>query len=253
MIHRTALVTGASSGIGRELCLLLARQGTQVYAAARRVELLHALAAEAPGISPLMLDVSDCVAAAARIRALDAECGGLDLIIANAGASPSHDDPPEAWETLRVPCHTNFCGAVATLTAALPAMVERGRGHLVGISSLASLGALPGAAAYCAPKAGLSMLLACLRLDLRGTGVAVTTVRPGFVATPHVASSAHATPQMMSEKDAAALIVRRLARRPERIDFPQPLAWATRLFGALPHGLRARVLRWATPKSHSLR
>jgi NAD(P)-dependent dehydrogenase (short-subunit alcohol dehydrogenase family) len=244
--YRTALVTGASSGIGRALCLELARAGTHVYAAARRVELLEALAKEAPEkITPLALDVADCEATVARVRALDRACGGLELIVANAGASPQHDDPPNAWETVRAPCHTNFCGAAATLTAALPEMIARGRGHLVGVSSLASFGSLPGAASYSAPKAGLSMLLACMRLDLAGTGVSVTTVRPGFVATPHVASSRHPTPQMMSEARAAAIIVRRLPRRPARIDFPQPLAWVTRLFGAFPEWLRAPILRLA--------
>ncbi|MCC6808140.1 MAG: SDR family NAD(P)-dependent oxidoreductase [Deltaproteobacteria bacterium] len=251
--YRTALITGASSGIGRALCLELARAGVHVYAAARRVERLQALVAEAPAgqVTALVLDVADCETTVARIRALDNECGGLDLIVANAGASPAHDVPPDAWETLREPCHTNFCGAVATLTAVLPQMVARRRGHLVGVSSLASFGALPAAVAYSAPKAGLSMLLACLRLDLRGTGVAVTTVRPGFVSTPHVASSPHPVPQMMSEAAAAALIARRLPRRPERIDFPQPLAWTTRLFALLPEWLRGPILRGVTKWSRS--
>ncbi len=240
--YRTALVTGASSGIGRAICLALAREGTIVYAAARRDDLLQTLAKEAKGITPVVLDVSDCDAAVARIKALDAEAA-FELVIANAGASPRHDDPPAAWETLKAPCHTNFCGAVATLTAALPAMLARKRGHLVGISSLASFGSLPQSAAYASPKAGLSMFLRCLRLDLRGSGVSVTSVHPGFVATPHVASSTHPLPQMMSEASAAEIIVRRLKTKPARIDFPQPLAWITRAFAAMPEWLRALLLR----------
>lgn len=241
-----ALVTGASSGIGRALCVQLAKAGVHVFAAARRQALLDALVKEVPGkITAITLDVADCDAAVEAIRKLDADCGGLDLIVANAGASPHHDDPPDAWETLKAPCHTNFCGAVATITAALPAMIARKRGHVAGVSSLASFGALPKAASYSAPKAGLSMFLDCLHQDLRGTGVAVTTIRPGFVATPHVASSPHPTPQMMTEERAAALIARRLPRRPRRIDFPEPLAFVTRLFGLLPEWLRALVLRGA--------
>ena len=237
------LITGASSGIGRALCVELARKGIKVYAAARREEALHSLAKEAPGITPMRLDVSDCEGTVVAIRKLDAEVGGLDMIVANAGASPGVDDPPDDWETLREPCHTNFCGAIATLTAVLPQMVERKRGHLVGVSSLASVGSLPKAVAYSAPKAGLSMALGCLRADLHGTGVAVTTVRPGFVSTPAVASAKHKLPQMISVEKAGAIIANKLMRRPNYIDFPQPFAWAARFFGWLPEWIRAPILR----------
>jgi NADP-dependent 3-hydroxy acid dehydrogenase YdfG len=236
------LVTGASSGIGRALCVELAGKGLKVYAAARREAALRSLADEVPGITAMRLDVSDCEGTVAALRKLDAEVGGLDMIVANAGASPGVDDPPDAWETLREPCHTNFCGAIATLTAVLPQMVERKRGHLVGVSSLASVGALPKAVAYSSPKAGLSMALACLRADLRGTGVAVTTIRPGFVATPAVASAKHLLPQLISVEKAAKIIANKLLRRPNYIDFPQPFAWAARLFGWLPEWLRAPIL-----------
>ncbi len=242
-----ALVTGASSGIGRALSKELASLGVTVYAVARREEALSALRAECPAerLVPVPFDISRTDAWVERLRALDQEVGGFDLIVANAGASPAHDAVPWAWETLRDPCHTNFCAAVATLVATLPAMIGRKRGHLVGISSLASFGALPRAEAYVAPKAGLSAFLRCLRLDLRGLGVSVTAVHPGFVATPHVASSPHPTPQLVSLEAAGRLLARRLPKRPARIDFPQPFAFFARLFGALPGWLREPLLRLA--------
>src|SRR6185503_7253659 len=153
----------------------------------------------------------------ATLRTLDTELGGFDLIIANAGVGQDHSRPAHSWEAIAAACHTNFCGA-ATLTAVLPQMVERGREHLVGISSLASFGPLPGSAAYCAPKAGLSMLLQCLRLDLLSSGVRVTAVHAGFVRTAMTAASTHPMPMIMDCDDAAALILRQLPEAPATID-----------------------------------
>jgi NAD(P)-dependent dehydrogenase (short-subunit alcohol dehydrogenase family) len=138
----------------------------------------------------------------------------------------------------------NFCGAAATLTALAPRMRAEKRGHLVGISSLASMGALPGgSAAYCAPKAGLSMLLECLRLDLAPHGVRVSAVHVGFVETEMVASTQFFMPMMLSTGACADHIVTRLPGGPATIDFPWPMAAATRLHGALPRWVRERIAR----------
>jgi short-subunit dehydrogenase len=244
-----ALVTGASSGIGRVLAARLARDGMRVVLVARRRAELVTLAEEiarAGGDAIVeVLDVGDTTRTASRVRALDAQLGGFDLIVANAGVGADDDAgrAPYEWETIAGACHVNFCGAAATLTAALPAMVARGRGHLVGVSSLASFGALPKSAAYCAPKAGLSMLLDCLRIDLEGTGVRVTTVHAGFVRTRMVDPSAHPTPLLMEVEEAVEIIARALPRAPARIDFPASLALAARAAGALPRPLRDRVAR----------
>lgn len=242
---RNAVITGASSGLGAALAEVLAADGVPVVLCARRVEALDALAARigrAGGSARVVpLDLADRNASVATLRALDEEIE-IDLLVANAGTGLSPGDPL-SWEAIRDACEINFAGGVATLTAVLPQMIARGRGHLVGISSLASFGALPGSAAYCAPKAGLSMFLDCLRLDLDGTGVDVTTVHPGFVRTPMVAGAAHPMPQLVEADVAARLVVRRLANRPARIDFPQPLAWAARLAGGLPRRLHDLVVR----------
>jgi short-subunit dehydrogenase len=139
-------------------------------------------------------------------------------------------------------CHLNFCGAAATLTAVLPQMVERRRGHVVGISSIASFTPIPGRGGYCAPKAGLSMLLECLRLELAGTGVHATAVHPGFVRTAMTAKSKGGLPFVMDPPAAAERIVRALPGAPATIDFPWQLATAARLGAALPRALRDVVL-----------
>lgn len=244
--YRNALITGASSGIGRALAVVLARDGVEVVATARREAELLALkdevAATGGRLSIEVMDVADGDRTVAQIRALDDRLAGLELIVANAGVGLGRGHPL-SWEAAREATQINYAGALATLTAVLPRMIERGRGHLVGVCSLASFGALPGAAAYCAPKAGLSMFLDCLRLDLAESGVAVTTVNPGFIRTPMVAHAKHPMPQLMDAADAAELIWTRLRDRPARIDFPQPLAFIARIAGALPRPLHDLIVR----------
>lgn len=252
-VWATALVTGASSGIGQALALALARAGTRkVVVVARRRPELEAVAEEIRmiGAEALVevLDVGDADRCAARVRELDAAVGGLELVVANAGVGAGGGADPLAWETLRGPLHVNLCGAAATLTGALAAMIARRRGHLVGIGSLASYGPLPGAAAYCTPKAGLAMLLACLDLDLQDTGVATTHVRLGFVRTRMVAHATHPMPQLLEPADAARRIVQGLRGRPREIVLPRALGAAAWLSALAPSPLRRRVLARAAAR-----
>ena len=244
---RAALVTGASSGIGAALAIELARCGVQrLFLVARREPELESVASQCRDAGAdaraIVLDLADADEAAGLVRALDAESRGLDLVIANAGVGAPRGPRPYAWEAIGPALHLNLCGAAATLTAALPAMVDRGAGHVVAIGSLASYGALPGAAAYCAPKAGLAMLMECLALDLSGTGVTATHVRLGFVKTAMVETSTHPMPQLMLPDDAARRIVRRLGSRPAEIVLPRALGLATRALAALPRAARMAAL-----------
>lgn len=250
--YRLALITGASSGIGRSLALGLAARGVDVVLAARRAPLLESLRTEILALGGrahvAVVDVADGDATAAAIRRLDAELGGFDLIVANAGvgADDSAGTPPFAWEAMRDALHTNLCGAAATLCAVLPQMVKRRAGHLVAIGSLASFGALPGSAAYCTPKAGLHMLLDCLRLDTHRAGVRVTEVRVGFVRTAMVERSTIPLPFLLSPDEAARHILDRLPAGPATIDFPLPMVALCRLLAGLPEPLRRLLSRRQT-------
>jgi len=241
------LITGGSRGIGLGLARQYARRGATVTITGRDAQALDAALAELKELGRVdgrVLDAADTAATVRAIRALDEQVGGLDVVVANAGVGADlSKGPPYAWEAMADALHVNFTGAAATLTAALPAMVARGRGHLVGISSLASYGALPNAAAYCAPKAGLNMLLDCLALDTLDTGVAVTTVKVGFVKTRMVANATHPMPQVMEVDDAADRIVSALASRPRVVTVPKLLALGAWVGGALPLGVKARLPR----------
>lgn len=175
----TALVTGASAGIGAATARALAAEGARVLLAARRLDRLQALARELPGSVPLALDVRD----AAGVRAA-LEPYVVDIAVANAGLALGTDklpggDPAE-WGVV---IDTNIKGVLHVLRAAMPGMVERGRGDLVLLGSVAGRHVYPGGNVYCATKHAVRALYESLRLDLAGSGVRISTVDPGMVQT----------------------------------------------------------------------
>jgi len=246
-----ALVTGGSRGIGRSIVLALSASGTRVTLVARDAQALERVAEEirerGGRCEVVVADVSDADAWADRMRRVFAH-DPFDLVVANAGVGlPSPGASPYAWESLRDPMQTNVVGATATLTAALPQMIARGRGHLVSIGSLASYGPIPASSAYCAPKAAIDMLMECLRFDLQGTGVSVTNVRLGFVRTPSTGMRGHPMPGLLDPDDVARHILDRLPGAPREIVYPKGLAAAARIAGALPP--RVRDSLWSLVRS----
>jgi NAD(P)-dependent dehydrogenase (short-subunit alcohol dehydrogenase family) len=232
-MFRTALLTGASSGIGRELARQLAARGTLVVATARRAELLEELAAEARAaggeVRPAVLDVTDAEAVRAVVERADRDLDGLELVVANAGVGLTGLDWPSVERTLEV----NVRGACATLVAALPLLRARGRGTLAGVSSLAGVRGMPGSGAYSASKAALATFLETLAIELAGSGVRVCDVQPGFVRTAMTDQNTGAMPFLMELEPAVRRVVRGLERGRRIVAFPRPMAWSAR-----------GVLRW---------
>lgn len=243
-VPKQVLITGASSGLGRGLAGWYASRGSTVYAAARRMNALETLQQEfGANIKPLALDVAEADATHARVQQLDAECGGLDLVIANAGVGNDVSGKQVDWPRVHHMVKVNVSGAVATLCGALPGMVERQRGHLVGISSLAGLMALPKAATYSASKAFLAMWLDSLRLDLQGQGIAVTAILPGFVKSEMTAKSkARAMPFLLETDDAVDRMGRAIQRRVKTFAFPWQTAMAISAAAALPRSVRDAIM-----------
>jgi short-subunit dehydrogenase len=246
---RSVFITGASSGLGQGLALWFARRGARVFAAARRAERLQALATDSGrgtgSIEAVAVDVADTTAIRkALLRADDAVEDGLDLVIANAGVggntNPRKD---ETWPLVERMLKVNVLGAAATLSALAPRMAERKRGHLVGISSIAAWVVAPRSGTYTATKIFLEVYCAGLRIDLRGTGVAVTSIHPGFVKSEMTAQNKAPMPMLLETDDAVERMGRAILRRPTRFAFPWQMALAARTAQWLPEGLRARAIR----------
>jgi short-subunit dehydrogenase len=176
---RTALLTGATGGLGRAIAQALAERGAKLVLSGRKAEALEALAAELPGEEHRVLP-SD-LAEPGSAEALAAEAGAVDVLIANAGLPGAgwltDFSPEEVTRALRV----NLEAPMLMARALFPAMVERGSGHLVFVSSLSGKVASPRTSIYNATKFGLRGFALGLRADLAPKGVGVSLVSPGFV------------------------------------------------------------------------
>jgi len=185
---QTALVTGGGSGIGRALVLALARRGMHVVAADRDLAALAETTrtAERGGlvVASVALDVTDRDGFATRVHEIADEWGGLDLLINNAGVGMAGEIRDMADEDWRRIMEVNLFGVVNGVDAAYPLMIQRGRGHIVNVSSLAGLIPLPGESIYVASKHAVVGLTRTLEAEARDHGVAVTLVCPGVVKTP---------------------------------------------------------------------
>lgn len=233
-----ALVTGASSGIGRALALQLAAQGSVVLALARRASRLEALATQLPAgcggrIVPLVADLLQIDDTIEIVQGAMATHGVFDLVIAAAGVGDSRPPEEVRWAHIQPVIQTNFVGAVAVLSTVAPEMVARRRGTLVGISSLAAAFGVSHAAAYSASKAGLSTWIAGTRAGLRPHGVHLLDVRPGYVRT-EMTAGLQSMPLAVEAEDAAQRILAAAAAGRRSLRFPWPIALSMAALAALP-------------------
>jgi len=176
------LVTGATAGFGAAMARVFVKNGHKVIAAGRRAERLEALAAElGPNLLPVKLDVTDKGAIHAALASLPADWKEIDVLINNAGLAlgikGAHEAELEDWETMIA---TNCTGLVTITRALLPGMVERGRGTIINLGSVAGAYPYPGGNVYGATKAFVEQFTLNLRADLIGTGVRATNIAPGL-------------------------------------------------------------------------
>lgn len=176
--YRTALVTGASRGVGAEVVKSLVAEGLEVWALARPSEALQALAAET-GCRALAADLTDDREVTEALDGLE-----IDVLVNNAGAisavKPFVDLSVQETDAM---LSLNLRAPLRVTSALLPGMIERRRGHIFAVTSLFGPYAGPNMAVYCATKAALRSFCACLRMDLAGTGVRVTEIAPGRTET----------------------------------------------------------------------
>jgi len=227
---------GASEGLGAALAAELHRAGARLTLSARSAGRLDRVAAPL-GADVLPLDVTDAAATAeAAVRV-----GCPDGVIYAVGAYEPMS--AAAWEpetAVRV-AETNYIGALRVLGHAVPAMVRRGHGHVVLIGSLAGHAGLPGAIGYGSSKSALMHLAADMLADLRGTGVRVQRINPGFIRTRLTARNRFRMPQIMTPEAAAGRVLDAMRSSRFSTSFPAPFAWLFTLSGLIPRPLFHRI------------
>jgi short-subunit dehydrogenase len=247
MQPRSILITGASSGIGRALALVYARQGVSLSLIGRDRERLEdvAAAARAQGaeVSLGQLDVRDQDAMAEWIKAADAR-SPFDLVIANAGITTglAPGDIAEDPQAVRAIIGVNLIGVLNTVEPLIAPMCGRGAGQIAFIGSIAGLRGLPYAPSYCATKAAVHAYSESLRGRIEASGVRVSLIIPGFVKTPLNDSIDAIKPLEMTGTEAALLIQRGLERGRAVIAFPRSLYLLARVSRILPIRLVDKVM-----------
>jgi short-subunit dehydrogenase len=229
-----AWVTGASSGIGREIAIQLAKSGWRVAISARRADDLAALAALYPDkMIAVPLDITDHDAVLAAVGRIEAE-GPIARVILNAGTYVR--DTGDAFDAarFRAQVEVNLIGTANCLEAVLPPLRTRRRGQIGIVSSLAGLAGLPGAVTYATTKAGLIAMAQSLKPDLDRYDIAISAICPGFVKTPLTAKNKFPMPFLMEVEAAAATIISGLDANRFLIAFPAGLAWPLRIIRFLP-------------------
>jgi 3-oxoacyl-[acyl-carrier protein] reductase len=216
---RTALVTGASRGIGRAIAWRLGRMGARVSLSARNPEPLAAAAAElrSQGIEAVAVpaDVARSSEVAALIEKTHAAFGDVDILVNNAGVGlfrPAHEVSEAEWNAV---LDTNLKGAFLVSKAVAPEMIRRRNGHIVNISSLAGKNAFAAGGVYCASKWGLLGLSHCMAEDLRGYGIRVSAICPGTVATEFSPHAGKDPMKMLQPDDVAHAVEMVLTAAPQ--------------------------------------
>jgi NAD(P)-dependent dehydrogenase (short-subunit alcohol dehydrogenase family) len=243
--NRVALITGAGSGIGRQLARRLSAEGARIAAVDLRPDGLASLGAELPGkpFAGEVADVTDLAAMRDAVPRLETQLGPIDILIANAGIGKETSALNFRAEDITAQINVNLIGAANSVDAVLPGMRRRHSGQLVVLSSLASYRGLPRMAGYCASKAGVSALFESLRVELEPIGIGVTIICPGWIRTALTTNIDVPQPYMMDVDYAAARMVEAIRRRRHRLVFPPHAAWQVRLLRLLPAGLSDWIVR----------
>lgn len=224
--QQVVLITGAANGIGRQLALEFARRGASIAAIDLAEDQLLRLLDELKAAGGAgrhgfaVADVSQRPVMQSVVRRLEAEVGPTDVVIANAGIGDENPIVGFSAEVFARQVAVNLVGVANTLEPVLPGFIERRRGHVVALSSLASYRGLPLMAGYCASKAGVSSFMDSLRVELRDFNIHCTTLCPGFIHTNMTKDLGVPTPGIMSLEKAVARMMRAIHRKRPYLAFP---------------------------------
>jgi hypothetical protein len=244
------VISGASSGIGEALARCYDAPGNVLGFLSRRIP-AGKFNSEVAAFS---VDVTDTPAIETAAREFIDRFGAPDLVIANAGIGVgTHGDDLADVAKLRRVLDVNVSGMAATLAAFAPAMRQARRGTLVGVASVAGFRGLPGAGAYSASKAAAISWLESLRVELRGSGVSVVCVCPGYIDTPMTQENEYRMPFLMAPDEFARRMARAVAAKRRRVVIPWQMALVAVLLRNLPGWLYDRAFARAPRKSRDIK
>jgi short-subunit dehydrogenase len=221
---RCVWLTGASSGIGESLALEMARRGARVALTARRAEVLELLAArikESGGAAwSFPGDVTNLDQMKEVVRHIEAAVGPIDLAIPNAGThvftKPEEFNSQQYLDLMNI----NYGGMLRCIEAVIPGMLQRRKGYIAPVASLAGTRGLPRAAAYGASKAAMNHFLESIRFHLIRHGIAITVINPGFVKTPLTDKNDFKMPFLVDPEESARIVCDGLERCKRDISYP---------------------------------
>jgi len=240
------LISGASSGLGAEMARQFAAKGHELALVARREERLTELRDSLAGARVLVraLDVNDHDAVFRVVHELDDEICGFDRVIVNAGLGKGAPVGTGRFDVNKETITTNLVSSLAQCEVAMELFRERGRGHLVVVSSMSAMRGLPKSmTAYAASKAGIATIAEGIRAETLGTPIKVTTLFPGYIRSEMNEQVAQRTPMMATTEDGVRAMVRAIEREAAEATVP---AWPWRPLGVvLRHAPLGLIRRFA--------
>jgi len=244
---KVILITGASTGIGKELAKMLAKEKYSLALIARRGELLDELAGQIKtnnqNIKTYVCDVAKPNEVKKVFKEIREHFIKVDLAILNAGVGSKSNAEEYTFENAKKTFDINVLGIVNCVENLLPDFINRKDGMIVGVSSLADSRGWQGSGFYCASKAAATILLENLRIELQPFNVKVITVKPGFVETPMTAKNKFPMPFLMSAEKAAKIIIAGIKKEKRIIQFPLPTVLGAKLMRIVPDFLFEYISR----------
>lgn len=253
-MRNLVFITGASSGIGQALAWRYYEAGCDLALVARRAQEMQDWA-QARGLDPARYriyaaDVADTASIITAAQACLMQQGVPQVVVANAGISLGIDTRERTdLEVMARIFAVNNIGLAATFHPFIEPMCRRGSGRLVGIASVTGIRGLPGHGAYCASKAGVISYCESLRVELRGSGVQVVTISPGYIDTPLTRQNRYRMPFLMSAEDFAQQAWRTIEAGTSYRVIPWQMAVVAKLLRVLPNALYDRLLA-GRPRKH---
>lgn len=224
--NQVVLITGAAGAIGRLLAQQFVQRGAHVGVMDLALEPLQQLVDElkkagSPGkLANATCDITQRDAMHAAVKKLEAELGPTDVVIANAGVALNNPIKGFSAETFAKQVNVNLIGTANTLEPIIPGFIERRRGHIVALSSLASYRGLPHMAGYCASKAGVSAFMDSLRVELKQYQVRCTTICPSYIRSQMNAMLGVPTPGILTPEYAVSRMMPGIEKQKPFIAFP---------------------------------